>query len=459
MQLRQLIGLVLVFTLLQGFKMAGFENDVAYAKNADFTSIDNQSPSEANGLATNGQLWIGATSVNVGGTHINVGTLTSPDSSMTIGYSSPNITLQVAGGTTVGKTITGNSGGARPPTAGNWNFVTSNSTVSFAGAASTFTQNFNLTNLCFGTSLPLLTSGSQNVSAGFNTMAALTSGVANTIIGANSALALSVGNANTIIGVTSFQASSGGSNNCGMGGNFLRQATSGDNNAGFGGNNFANMLTGNNNTSLGVNAGNAYNSSETGNILIGYNVQGTAGENDTTRIGLLQTKCFIAGINGNTVSNAEYVTIDSTTGQLGTSGPASTFSGSQSAPVSSVSGNNMAYTVIINSTTINENSVLDTSTGTFTPLTSGNYHFDFNVLLNDGNGFDQCDGFIYVNGVGQYRVFGALTVVSNLFSVVLGSTIIPLVAGDAVNLVIQTHNPANATTTDVIFANFSGNLI
>jgi hypothetical protein len=74
--------------------MSGFDNDVVYAKNADFTQADNQNVSEANGLATNGQLWIGSTALNAGGTHINVGTLTSPDGSIAIGYSSPNVTLQ-----------------------------------------------------------------------------------------------------------------------------------------------------------------------------------------------------------------------------------------------------------------------------------------------------------------------------------------------------------------------------
>lgn len=102
--------------------MAGFENDVMYAKNADFTQADNQSPSESNGLATNGQLWIGTTSTNAGGTHVNVGSLTSPNSSITVGYSSPNITLTVAGGV-FGQTITGDSGGALSPTAGNWNIL------------------------------------------------------------------------------------------------------------------------------------------------------------------------------------------------------------------------------------------------------------------------------------------------------------------------------------------------
>lgn len=72
--------------------MAGFDNDVVYAKNGDFTQADNNNVSESNGLITNGQLWIGSTALNAGGTHINVGTLTSPDNSITFGYSSPNIT-------------------------------------------------------------------------------------------------------------------------------------------------------------------------------------------------------------------------------------------------------------------------------------------------------------------------------------------------------------------------------
>ncbi len=78
--------------------MAGFENDVMFAKNSDYTQSDNQSPTESNGLATNGQLWIGTTSVNAGGTHINVGTLSSPLGTVQIGYSSPNITVDITGG-------------------------------------------------------------------------------------------------------------------------------------------------------------------------------------------------------------------------------------------------------------------------------------------------------------------------------------------------------------------------
>lgn len=120
--------------------MAGSKNDVVVGKNADFSQAGapNAATSEANGLATNGQLWIGTTALNAGGTHINVGTISSPNNSITVGYVSPNITLQVTGGSTVGQTITGDTGGALSPTAGNWNLLGSGS-ITTSGAGSTLT--------------------------------------------------------------------------------------------------------------------------------------------------------------------------------------------------------------------------------------------------------------------------------------------------------------------------------
>lgn len=64
---------------------------VMNAFNASFNGTE-----RAGVLLTDGQLWIGHTALNAGGTHIDVGRLTSPDGSVTIGYSSPNITLQAA---------------------------------------------------------------------------------------------------------------------------------------------------------------------------------------------------------------------------------------------------------------------------------------------------------------------------------------------------------------------------
>ncbi len=127
--------------------MSGTKNDVLVAKNADFTQVNapNASSSESNGLVINGQLWIGSTSLNPGSTHINVGTITSPGGTVLIGYSSPNITLAI-NSATVGQTITGNSGGALSPTAGNWNILgavvaAGTTPVATAGSVSTLTVN------------------------------------------------------------------------------------------------------------------------------------------------------------------------------------------------------------------------------------------------------------------------------------------------------------------------------
>ncbi len=78
--------------------MAGFANDIVFANNGDFSISGSPKGALGNGLITNGQMWIGSTSTNVGGTHINVGTLTSPLGTVSIGYSSPNITLDITGG-------------------------------------------------------------------------------------------------------------------------------------------------------------------------------------------------------------------------------------------------------------------------------------------------------------------------------------------------------------------------
>jgi hypothetical protein len=117
--------------------MAGIVNDVLYALNSDFTGGNSLLASESNGLVTNGKMWIGSTAVNSGGTHINVGSITSPSGTVTIGYSSPNITLDVSGAA-VTETLTGNSGGALSPTAGNFNILGTGSTT-VAGSGSTLT--------------------------------------------------------------------------------------------------------------------------------------------------------------------------------------------------------------------------------------------------------------------------------------------------------------------------------
>lgn len=80
--------------------MAGFANDIVYANNGDFSIAGSSKGQAANGLNTDGQLWVGRTSVNAGGTHISVGKIISPLGTLTIGYSAPNITMDLTGGAT-----------------------------------------------------------------------------------------------------------------------------------------------------------------------------------------------------------------------------------------------------------------------------------------------------------------------------------------------------------------------
>jgi hypothetical protein len=97
--------------------MPGFDTgSVMYALNVDFTG--NSLTAGTAQVTSNGQLMIGSTALP----NIKIGTLTSPDGSITIGYSSPNITLQNTGGQGLTKigvdTTTG--GGTNPvlPTVG-----------------------------------------------------------------------------------------------------------------------------------------------------------------------------------------------------------------------------------------------------------------------------------------------------------------------------------------------------
>ncbi len=89
--------------------MSGFTNEVVNAKNVDFSGGSTVSAK----LVSNGQMLIGSTVLNAGGTNINVGTMASPSSSLTIGYSSPNITMEVTGAAS-GKVLQGAGVGVAP---------------------------------------------------------------------------------------------------------------------------------------------------------------------------------------------------------------------------------------------------------------------------------------------------------------------------------------------------------
>lgn len=345
--------------------MAGFDNNVMYADNVDFTGSVNPSAT----VTSAGKLMIGTGSTPA----IAIGSLTSPDSSVTVGYSSPNVTLQVSGGSTTGKTITGNSGGALPPTLGNWNISTSNSTIKFVGSGSTLTQDFGKTNLVLGNSLASLTTGVDNVGLGNGVLAKVTSGQLN-FAGGTSALANLIdgfrnvaigvsasgnpasiqdcvaigwnagisctGSQNCFIGSQAWTASSTGAqnavvgfqagvsatsadSNAGIGYAVLNAMTTGDNNTACGWESLFSITTGSNNTALGRNSGASLTTSDSSNVCIAN--AGTSGDNNTIRIGTQgsgagqQNQTFIAGIYGVTTTASPAIPVlVSSTGQLGT---------------------------------------------------------------------------------------------------------------------------------------------
>jgi len=277
-------------------------------------------------------------------------------------------------GTPVALTITGNTGGARPPTASNWNILTSNTNIRVAGSGSTFTLDFGPAsqNLFLGSSTASITGGAiGDVGIGYLALNGITSGISNTALGHVSSNTISTGNFNTAlgeatlfnsgdvsgsvaigwhallgttanltigIGYGAMSAGVSGPGNLGIGTSCFQGALSGQRNLGLGtsvGNslttgsfntflgNFAagNLLqTGSYNIFIGDRAGYTYATSESSNILVGN--EGTLAESNTLRIGQQgtgngqQNRAFIAGITGATVTGAGVLC--SAAGQLGT---------------------------------------------------------------------------------------------------------------------------------------------
>lgn len=125
-------------------------------------------------------------------------------------------------------------------------------------------------------------------------------------LGNNAASALTTGNDTTAIGTGALAANTTGTNNTVLG------SGGGDTIDG-----------GANNTLVGYDAGSAYASTESSNILIGSSVAGTAAESNKLRIGAATgtgtgelDSAFIHGINGATPANSLSVVINSSTSQL-----------------------------------------------------------------------------------------------------------------------------------------------
>lgn len=143
----------------------------------------------------------------------------------------------------------------------------------------------------------------------------------NTMVGKGSGKSGMSGNQNAAFGALALESITTGFLNTSLGYEAGNDLTTGEANTFVGNSSGAVLTTGSFNIIIGEGSGNNYSSSEGSNICIGNN--GTSSESHVIRIGTQgsgneqQNQCFIAGIVGVTVSNQKFVTINSSTGQMG----------------------------------------------------------------------------------------------------------------------------------------------
>ncbi len=287
-----------------------------------------------------------------------------------------------------------NSGTATPNGAGQINIVTTNSTVWFTGAGNTITVDPNRTNnLVFGSSLPALIGGSQNIGVGSLVLNSLISGIGNTAIGFNAGEKITSGSANTAVGNDALNGGAGnitGSSNTGIGNAALNVISSGADNVAVGDNAGASITTGSNNILLGTTAGFNY-TTESNNIVLG--LTGTIADASVTRI---------ANIYGTTVGVTNAPVVIDNAGKLGTVGGGTGF-------LTTLTGDSGVATPIANN--IN---VQGTTSGGFFTGSAGNLNLTFNFISLPTT--SATNGQILINGSRVLHAFcpGAATA-SNIF--------------------------------------------
>lgn len=189
-------------------------------------------------------------------------------------------------------TINGDSGSVTGATVTLTTNELANTTVQFTGSGTTMSLSFSDSNL-------------------------------NLIIGeAGSASTLTSATATVGLGYTAFNKLQSGDNNTGIGYAAFHELISGSSNCGFGQQPLYFLTSGSFNTAIGAyQTGINYTGSESSNLLLQH--PGVLGESNTMRLGESGSgdhqvnRAFIAGVAGVSVSNTQMMTIDSSTGQMG----------------------------------------------------------------------------------------------------------------------------------------------
>jgi Chaperone of endosialidase len=234
-------------------------------------------------------------------------------------------TFQASGGGGGITTINGTSGSVTGSTV---TFTGSTSGAVFTGSGTTMTESFNYLTTATSDSggvNGVISIGSGGYAGGtavnFHSFGNNLSPNSNVFIGFQPGNFTNTSANNVGIGTQAMLSLTSSSNNCGMGlGSLASLAGGSGGNCAIGNNSLLTLVTGTSNVGIGQNVGSNYVGAESSNILI-LNA-GTASESNVIRIGTSgsgggqQNKCFLAGVNGVTVTGT--AVLCSTAGQLGT---------------------------------------------------------------------------------------------------------------------------------------------
>ena len=225
--------------------------------------------------------------------------------------------------------VSGNASWQAPASGGGITTLAANS-GSATGSTVTISASGNgssVTTSASGATLTLnLSDANTNIFLGVGAGNGSISGNLNVAIGNLTGSAMTSGSSNVYIGQYVAQTGRGGSNSVGIGNSALQQNVGGDANVCIGSGSLSQQTgAGAGNICLGYNSGYNCTSTESTNIFIGS--RGVNGQSNSTIIGYLnqssgltstQTKCYIDGIAGVTVSSTAAVLVNTSTGQLGT---------------------------------------------------------------------------------------------------------------------------------------------
>ncbi len=157
----------------------------------------------------------------------------------------------------------------------------------------------------------------------------------------------------------------------------------------------------------------------------------------------------MSGIYPNIVSNAENVTIDAFTGQLGIAPLASVVVAYLSANQANVTGAAANYPIIFDATEINFGSAYNTATGQFTAVSNGTYLFLVqvtysNLTLANTNAVIQ---IVNTSGISPQIVaaYNVGAINSGGYGTLNGQTMIPMTAGDTIYVTAQSSGGAGNT--------------